>query len=113
MKTIVGLYDHLTDAHNAVDGLVNAGIDRGDISLVASDPKREYSSVLGDEGLYAGGGTMTAEATMAPPLGGSDDAAVEGAVAGGVIGGLAGLLLGLGAFAIPGIGPIVGAGPLV
>jgi ferritin-like metal-binding protein YciE len=106
MKTIVGLYDHLTDAHNAVDALVNAGIDRGDISLVASDPNREYSSVLGD-------GTMTAEATMAPPAGTADDAAVEGAVAGGVIGGLAGLLLGLGAFAIPGIGPIVGAGPLV
>jgi uncharacterized protein (TIGR02271 family) len=34
------------------------------------------------------------------------------AVAGGAIGGLAGLLLGLGAFAIPGVGPIIGAGPL-
>jgi hypothetical protein len=40
------------------------------------------------------------------------DAAVDGAVAGGVLGGLAGLVIGLGAFAIPGLGPVIAAGPL-
>src|SRR5262249_8814399 len=35
-----------------------------------------------------------------------------GATAGAALGGLAGLLVGLGALAIPGIGPIIAAGPL-
>ena len=37
----------------------------------------------------------------------------RGAVAGGLFGGLTGLLAGLGALAIPGLGPIIAAGPLV
>lgn len=94
MKTIVGLYDNLTDAHATVQDLVDAGIARDDISLVANDANKEYSPYL-ESGTEA------------------EEEAVEGAVAGGVVGGLAGLLLGLGAFAIPGIGPIIGAGPLV
>ncbi|WP_347342965.1 hypothetical protein [Paenibacillus woosongensis] len=36
----------------------------------------------------------------------------SGAAAGGLVGGLTGLLAGLGALAIPGIGPIVAAGPI-
>ncbi|MEO3945527.1 general stress protein [Gorillibacterium sp. CAU 1737] len=36
-----------------------------------------------------------------------------GAAAGGVLGGTAGLLAGIGALAIPGIGPILAAGPIV
>src|SRR5947207_11774476 len=40
-------------------------------------------------------------------------AAATGAGVGAVVGGLGGLLLGLGALAIPGIGPIIAAGPLV
>ncbi|MGW8956040.1 hypothetical protein [Paenibacillus sp. NPDC055715] len=35
-----------------------------------------------------------------------------GAATGGVVGGGAGLLVGIGAFAIPGIGPILAAGPI-
>jgi zinc transporter ZupT len=41
-----------------------------------------------------------------------DDTAFEGTATGGAIGGVAGLLAGLGALAIPGIGPIVAAGPI-
>jgi hypothetical protein len=37
----------------------------------------------------------------------------RGAVVGGLFGGLTGLLVGLGALAIPGLGPIIAAGPLV
>src|SRR5687767_2018173 len=93
MKTIVGLYDNLSDAHETVQDLVDAGIARDDISLIASDANNEYSPYL-ESGTEA------------------EEGAVEGAVTGGVVGGLAGLLLGLGAFAIPGVGPIIGAGPL-
>src|SRR5215212_5609991 len=38
--------------------------------------------------------------------------AATGAVAGGVLGGLTGLLIGIGALAIPGIGPVVAGGAL-
>jgi len=38
--------------------------------------------------------------------------ATTGAVAGGVLGGLTGLLVGIGALAIPGIGPVIAGGAL-
>ena len=37
MKTIVGLYEDITDAQNAINDLVRSGFDRADISLVASN----------------------------------------------------------------------------
>lgn len=41
------------------------------------------------------------------------EGAVAGASAGGVLGGTVGLLAGLGALAIPGLGPFIAAGPLL
>jgi hypothetical protein len=41
------------------------------------------------------------------------EGAVAGASAGGVVGGTLGLLAGIGALAIPGIGPLIAAGPLL
>lgn len=41
------------------------------------------------------------------------EGAVTGAGAGGVMGGLVGLLAGIGALAIPGLGPFIAAGPIV
>jgi hypothetical protein len=96
-KTLVALYDRLSDAHEAVDDLVSAGIPRDSITLVANDATREYEGEL----------------TKSNGKTGHSDAAGSGAAFGGVLGGLAGLLVGLGAFAIPGVGPIVAAGPLV
>jgi hypothetical protein len=96
MKTVVGLYDDLEDAREAVDELVEAGIPRSDISLVARDVTGEY-------------GTYLDEYDEAEDVG---EAAAGGAVGGAVVGGLMGLLVGLGAFAIPGLGPIIAAGPL-
>jgi len=46
-----------------------------------------------------------------PKADGSD--AVSGAVAGGALGGLAGVIAGLIAIAVPGVGPLVVAGPLL
>ncbi|MCI0579728.1 MAG: hypothetical protein L0331_26485, partial [Chloroflexi bacterium] len=97
MKTIAGLYDDLSDAYRAIQELIANEIARDDISLVAGDVNNQYSFYLEQRDMRG------------PDVG--DEA--EGALAGGVIGGLTGLLLGLGALTIPGIGPIVAAGPLM
>jgi uncharacterized protein (TIGR02271 family) len=95
-KVVVGLYDRIEDARDAVEALVNSGFRREDISLVASDASGEYQKyTTADQGEDVA------------------DGAASGAGIGAVIGGLGGLLVGLGALAIPGIGPVLAAGPLV
>jgi len=93
MNTIVALYDSMEHARQAVQALKNAGFNSADISLVANDISGEYSRDL----------TKT-DSTA--------DGAATGATAGAIIGGLGGLLIGLGALVIPGIGPVLAAGPL-
>jgi hypothetical protein len=96
MKTVVGLYEDIGDAQATINDLVRSGFDRADISLVASNRWT-------DEDFPAAGVEVDQVGT---------DVAT-GMATGGVIGGLGGVLLGLGALAIPGIGPIIAAGPLV
>src|SRR5215207_8602808 len=93
-KTIVGLFDDVNEAHRVVQELIDAGVDRNKISIVANDVKGEYKQ-------YRADGSSAAEGAGA------------GAVGGGVLGGVIGLLVGIGALAIPGIGPVLAAGPLV
>jgi hypothetical protein len=88
------MYDHLTDARQVVQDLVDAGIERNHISLVAGDREGRYATDL-------------------TPEGDTSDTIAGGAATGAVVGGLGGLLLGLGALAIPGIGPVIAAGPIV
>lgn len=97
-KTIVSLYDELSNAGNAVQDLVKAGIAREAISLVAKDMDGRYATYFEKQKNQEG---------ELPP-----DDEEEGALVGGIIGGLAGMLLGLGVVALPGIGPIIAAGPL-
>lgn len=97
-KTIVALYDGLSNAKNAVQDLVKAGFTRDAISLVARDIEGRYATYFEKQ---------EGQESEAPP---SDEE--EGAIIGGLIGGLAGMLLGLGMIAIPGIGPVIAAGPL-
>jgi hypothetical protein len=92
-RTIVGLFDTHMEAQQAVNDLTTSGVARDAISIVASDARGEYATSVGD----------TSQA---------GEGAAAGAVSGGVLGGLLGLLVGVGALAIPGIGPIVAAGPL-
>lgn len=94
MKTVVALFDHITEAQAAVQALVNDGFDRSRISLVAGDREGLYSSSL-DQTVDEG------------------DATATGAATGAVLGGIGGVLVGLGALAIPGIGPVIAAGPLI
>ncbi|HXV43182.1 MAG TPA: hypothetical protein VEC96_08970 [Anaerolineae bacterium] len=99
MKTIVALYDDFAAAQRATQELVANGFDRSNISLVVNDVAGEYSRYVNDPD--------------AIPVTAAADATAAGAGTGAVIGGIGGLLVGLGALAIPGIGPIVAAGPLV
>ena len=42
-KVVVGLYDHLSHAHEAIRDLLVSGFKREDISLLAGDNAGEYS----------------------------------------------------------------------
>lgn len=94
-RTVVALYDSFADANAAVRELVDNGFSRDDISIMANDATGEY-------GRYISG----------PGADNTTSGAGVGAGIGAVIGGLGGLLVGIGALAIPGIGPVIAAGPL-
>lgn len=94
--TIVCVFDSTAEAQKAIQDLVKAGVPKEEISLLSNDSKGEYASLLKDP-------DATKKTT------GSVGANVAG---GAAIGGLGGLLLGLGALAVPGIGPVLAAGPI-
>lgn len=93
-KTVVGSFDDYRTAQKAAHTLMQNGFRETEVSVIAS--------TLAGEPLASGG--LTSEAT-------SNTA--TGAVTGGLLGGAAGVALSLAAFAIPGLGPIVAAGPLL
>jgi uncharacterized membrane protein len=97
MHTIVATYRNIGEAQKVLTDLVNAGFDRDDISLVASDAEGRYQNL--------------ANRTDVTDV--DDVSAGEGALVGGLEGGLIGFALGLGALAIPGIGPVLAFGPLI
>lgn len=92
-RKIAGIFDNETDAANAIEDLQRHGIARNDISIVGKK-KDEVGELAEQTGTKAVEGAAT------------------GAATGGVLGGVAGLLASLGALAIPGIGPILAAGPI-
>jgi hypothetical protein len=91
---VFGIYSTAVDAERAVDALIRAGFPSGSISVLLPDAQttREFAHT---------------KETKAP------EGTAAGATAGGVIGGALGVLAGIGALAIPGIGPFIAAGPLV
>lgn len=91
---VFGLFDDHADLSRAIDLLRVAGFRASDISALTSDPA--MTQQLAHE-----------KHTKAP------EGAAVGAAAGGAIGGTLGLLVGLGALVIPGLGPLIAAGPLV
>ncbi len=95
---VVGLFDTIHDADAAVRDLVSAGIANSDISMVANNSR---------------GAATSTDAAAIDGEGGSEagEAAGIGATSGALVGGIAGVLIGLGALTIPGIGPILAAGP--
>lgn len=102
--TVVGIFQSHTDAQAAVRELSAQNLRVDDVSVVERDASRfdESSDYAAAEYEYR---QYTTEELGNETLGGM--------VLGSLVGGTLGTLAGLGALVIPGIGPIVAAGPLV
>jgi len=90
-STVVGVFHERDDARDAIEALKDAGFDADRISILSPD-KQETRALADETGTHAGSGAAT------------------GAVAGGILGGIGGWLVGIGALAIPGVGPFIAAG---
>ena len=93
-KAVFGIVPNLRVAEVAVSNLTTAGFSSNDISVLL--PDKEGTRDFAHE-----------KNTKAP------EGAATGAGTGGVAGGALGLLVGIGALAIPGLGPLIAAGPLL
>lgn len=102
--TVVGVFKSRNDAEKAVNDLEKKGFSKNEISVITKDDGRGAQGG-GGEG-SRGGMTMSSGSTYTHQNVG------DGVTTGGAIGGLAGLLAGAGALAIPGIGPLLAAGPI-
>src|SRR5450432_4197328 len=93
-KSVFGIATSHGQAEQIVERLQTQGFARSEISVLMPDT----------------GGTRDVghvKATKAP------EGATTGAATGGVAGGVIGLLAGIGALAIPGVGPLIAAGPIM
>ncbi|HEX8371466.1 MAG TPA: hypothetical protein VF585_01695 [Chthoniobacterales bacterium] len=93
-KAVFGISKDFNEANDLVTRLQAAGFSTSDISILAPDTqgKHDFGHV---------------KETKAP------EGATTGATTGGIIGGVLGLLAGIGALAIPGVGPFIAAGPIM
>ena len=89
-----GIFASHSAAEAAVDRLHAAGFSNDDVSVLMADKQ-------GSKDFAAEKNTKAPEGTTAGVLGG------------GTLGGTLGLLAGLGALAIPGVGPLIAAGPIM
>jgi hypothetical protein len=91
---VFGIYKSSAQAERAVDRIANAGFSPNDISVLLPDSQssKEFAH---EKNTKAPEGTAT------------------GVTTGGVVGGTLGLLAGIGALAIPGLGPFIAAGPIM
>jgi hypothetical protein len=91
---VFGIYSTPLAAETAVDQLVAAGFSDQDVSVLMSDidAAREFAHE---------------KSTKAP------EGTAVGVTTGGIVGGAFGLLAGIGALAIPGVGPLIAAGPIM
>lgn len=98
MSTVVGVFESKERARQAVEALQDEGFSEDELSIVARDDRQNQGDGEGNDSEQM---SMMANEDIS-----------DGAALGGGIGALGGLLAGIGALAIPGIGPIVAAGPL-
>ena len=91
---VFGIYSNVRGAEKAIDDMKAAGFRNADISVLVSEN-------VGTKDLAFVKGTKAPEGTA------------TGAASGAVIGGALGWLLGIGALAIPGLGPFIAAGPIM
>jgi hypothetical protein len=88
------IFPNRTAAETAVDKLTAAGFSNQDVSVLMSDQTGSKDFA-------------TEKNTKAP------EGTATGVGVGGAIGGTLGLLAGIGALAIPGVGPLIAAGPIM
>jgi len=93
-KSVLGIYSTRPATENAISAFRDNGFERTDISLLLPEN-------LGSKEI------VTEKETKAP------EGASVGAGSGAVIGGTLGWLVGIGALAIPGLGPFIAAGPIM
>src|SRR5258708_33929309 len=93
-KSVFGIYSTQRDVEVAVTEFAGAGFSISDISVVVTE-KPEKDLLASKDG------------TKAP------EGAAVGVGSGAAVGGAMGWLVGVGALAIPGIGPVIAAGPIV
>src|SRR5437870_11743096 len=91
---VFGIYSNRTSVESAVDALKTAEFRNTDISVLF--PENAGTKDFAHE-----------KNTKAP------EGVATGATSGAVIGGTLGWLVGIGALAIPGLGPFIAAGPVV
>src|SRR5271163_3128471 len=91
---VFGIYKSTEQAERAVDQIMAAGFSNNDISVLLPDIRS--SKVFAHE-----------KNTKAP------EGTTAGVTTGGALGGTLGFLAGIGALAIPGVGPFIAAGPIV
>src|ERR1700748_1900455 len=91
---VYGIYRSRAAAESGVDALLSSDFRNEDISVLLQDNvgTKDFAHE---------------KATKAP------EGTATGATAGGVLGGTLGLLAGIGALAIPGVGPLIAAGPIM
>lgn len=91
---VFGIYKSGEAAERAVDSIIAAGFPSSDISVLLPDTRstKEFAHE---------------KDTKAP------EGTTAGVTAGGVVGGTLGVLAGIGALAIPGVGPLIAAGPIM
>jgi hypothetical protein len=94
-KSVFGIYLKQSEAESAIDALRDAGFSSSEISLLLPENLGDETTVVADRG------------TKAP------EGAAVGVGSGAAVGGALGWLVGAGALAIPGIGPVIAAGPIV
>ena len=95
-KTVISTFSARDSAERAVSDLRSKGFDK-DISVLTKGDHQDDNMRKGDKDVTStmGGGSLT-----------------RGTTTGSILGGAAGLAASVGALAIPGIGPIVAAGPI-
>jgi hypothetical protein len=92
--SVLGIYTTRESVERAVDTFLKSGFTTSDVSVLLPEnlggkPIATHKDTKAPEGATAGGG------------------------AGAVVGGTLGLLAGIGALAIPGVGPFIAAGPIM
>jgi hypothetical protein len=99
----IGVYSTATQAEVGVDMLITKGFKSAGISVLLPERPNNQPAVPG----------VSAAALPTPQTTKAGSASAVGATAGGALFGALALLAGAGALAIPGVGPLIAAGPLV